>query len=88
MTDRFQECDGAWDGEDRDPSSFGELRDNNDYESDRRCGRADRVDPEMRMMCCVSALRLLLADHPPPVNGHAGLREREGQERADCKERD
>ena len=42
----------------------------------------------MRVMRRAPAFRFLLANHPPPVHGHAGLREGERQECADRKQRD
>jgi hypothetical protein len=83
--DRLQKGDRAWDGQDRDPRTFGEL--GNDYYSERDCrgDRTNRVDPEMRMMCGGSTRCFLVADHSPPMHGHACLRQCEGQESADGK---
>src|SRR3954471_9097793 len=87
MPDGFQKRDGARDREDGDPGAFSEFCDNYNDESDGCRRGTDCVYPEMRLMRGAPAFGFLLADHPPPVNRHSSLRQREGEECTYGKER-
>src|SRR3954451_16903074 len=86
MPNHLQKRDRTRDREKSNPGAFG-FRYNDDDESEPGRRGADRVDPEMRLIFRVAAFRFFVADHPPPMNGHSRLGQRESQKSADRKER-